>query len=328
MAEPPIFLPQMPTFPTLSLTLEELVARLPNSMCPLEGARVNELTVPENIACFQRSMASELNLPNHGRTLHHRYVLMAALRTTVTVCVDDRDITLDPGEGMLILPFQFHHYLQPQREDILWLIVTFEYADSLALEPLRFRPFILTPEIRSLFTDLLVAHANKSDPKPTVLLLALLLARLRVAKLVRARRTAQITPSMVMQVNVLTESSREPLGVKELARKLGISPSHLRARFSASCGVSLGRHLRRLRLEKACGLLRLSTARVSEIAELCSFTSIYTFSRAFQTAYGMSPLAYRRGDRPARSEFRSEAKNGRVKQRASRATSGSSVGAG
>src|SRR5438034_1321707 len=117
MAEMPIVLPQMPTSPASPPALEDLVARLPASLCPLAGARVNDLTVPENIACFQRSVAAEMNLPSHGRTLHHRYVLIAALRTTVTVCVDDRDITLHPGEGMLILPFQFHHYLQPERED-------------------------------------------------------------------------------------------------------------------------------------------------------------------------------------------------------------------
>src|SRR5438309_25368 len=133
MAEAPIDLPQTPMSPEpIPAKLEELVARLPNSLCPLAGARVNELTVPENIACFQRSVAHELNLPNHGRTLHHRYVLIAALRTAVTVCVDDRDILLNPGEGLLILPFQFHHYLQPQHDEILWLIVTFEYAGSSA----------------------------------------------------------------------------------------------------------------------------------------------------------------------------------------------------
>ena len=88
------------------------------------------------------------------------------------------------------------------------------------------------------------------------------------------------------------------MSAKEMARSLGISPSHLRARFRASCGVSLGRHLRRLRLEKACGLLRLSQNRVTEIADLCGFSSIYSFSRAFRSAYGVSPMAYRQGDGP------------------------------
>ena len=66
-------------------------------------------------------------------------------------------------------------------------------------------------------------------------------------------------------------------------------------RFRESCGVSLGRHLRRLRLEKACGLLRMSTNRVSEISEQCGFTSVFSFSRAFHHTYGVSPSDYRRG---------------------------------
>jgi AraC-like DNA-binding protein len=44
-------------------------------------------------------------------------------------------------------------------------------------------------------------------------------------------------------------------------------------------------------------MLRLSQNRVSEIAELCGFSSIYSFSRAFRSAYGVPPLAYRHGDR-------------------------------
>lgn len=284
----------MPTPDPSPPELEDLVAALPNSLCPPAGASITDLVVPENVACFQRCRAGELNLPNHGRTLHHRFVLIAALQTSVTVCVDDREVVLNAGEGLLIFPFQFHHYLQPQREAILWLIITFEYAEIPALEPLGFRPFTLNPQLRDLFREILVVYARPAQAKLVVLLLTVLLTRLRNVKPVRRRRGRGTTPSMVTQVNVLAENSPEHLVVKQLARKLGISASHLRARFIASCGVSLGRHLRRLRLEKACGLLRLGTCRVSEVAESCKFNSIYSFSRAFQTADGMSPLAYRK----------------------------------
>jgi transcriptional regulator GlxA family with amidase domain len=104
-----------------------------------------------------------------------------------------------------------------------------------------------------------------------------------------------------MQVNRLAQSQGEPQGVKQLAAALGISASHLRARFRVSCGVSIGRHLRSLRLEKACGLLRLSQHRVTEIAEQCGFSSIYSFSRAFHSAYGRSPLGYRHEGRSSAS---------------------------
>ena len=131
------------------------------------------------------------------------------------------------------------------------------------------------------------------------LLLALLLARLRrQGPAPRHRQTPLAAPGMVMQVNQLAHRAGDPIGIKEIARGLGISQSHLRARFRASCGVSLGRHLRRLRLERACGLLRLTPNRVSEIAEQCGFNSIYSFSRAFRAAYQLSPMAYRQSVGP------------------------------
>jgi transcriptional regulator GlxA family with amidase domain len=113
-------------------------------------------------------------------------------------------------------------------------------------------------------------------------------------------------------VNQLAQRAGEPLGLGEIARSLGISPSHLRARFRASCGVSIGRHLRQLRLEQACGLLRLGPQRVSEVAEQCGFASIYSFSRAFRLAYGVSPLAYRHSGRAAPVGRRKPAKKRRA----------------
>lgn len=257
------------------------------------------MALPENIVCFQRKSASELNRPRHGRALHHRFVLIFALRTAATVCVDDRTLRLEPGEGLLVFPFQFHHYVNPQREALCWLFVTFELAEAGPMEPLRFRPFGLTPGIRSLLTEVVANYQAREEGEPLALLLGLLLARLRRLDPARPRNaSASPTPEFVMQVNRLGQRSGESLRIRDLAGLLNVSPSHLRARFRASCGVSLGRHLRRLRLEKACGLLRLTANRVTEIADQCGFGSIYSFSRAFRAAFGQSPLAYRGGGGP------------------------------
>lgn len=277
--------------------LEALVARLPRPPQQLFGRRAEPLALPDNIVCFQRRAAAELRQPRRGRALHHRHVLIFALRTAVTVAVDDRAIRLAPGEGLLVFPFQFHHYLEAERDRLQWLFVTFDLADSSRLATLRFQPFRLTPPLRALAAELLVAHAETRTGDLPVLLLAVMLERLRRQKPLARRpaATTAVVPDLVTQVNQLAQRSGESRGnIKQLARELGISQSHLRARFRASCGgVSLGRHLRRLRLEKACGLLRLTPNRVSEVAEQCGFTSIYSFSRAFRTAYGVSPLGYR-----------------------------------
>lgn len=275
--------------------LLKLVARLPQPQHQLVGRVAITLVMPDNIVCFQRRAAADLNRPRSGRALHHRFVLIFSLRTAVTVCVDDQAIRLHAGEGLLVFPFQFHHYVEPEREALSWLFVTFDLSEVEALEALRYRPFHLTPELRELAAELVKAYEAERAADLPVLLLALLLARLRRLEVAPhpAQTAAATAPGLIMRVNQLAHRSRDPLGIREMARALGISPSHLRERFRASCGVSIGRHLRRLRLERACGMLRLGPQRVSEVAELCGFSSIYSFSRAFRVAYGMSPLAYR-----------------------------------
>lgn len=281
-------------------SLETLAASLPHPTYQLLGRRPGPLVLPDNIVCFQRRTSTELNRPRRGRALHHRFVLILALKGAVGVCVDDRVIRLMPGEGLLVFPFQFHHYLEGSERAISWVFITFDLADATELGPLHYRPFPITPECRTLATELIDAYQREGRlSEMPALLLALLLARLRRQRLQARRKQApEASPGMVMHVNQLAHRTDQPLGIKEIANSLGISQSHLRARFRASCGVSIGRHLRRLRLERACGLLRLTPNRVSEIAEQCGFNSIYSFSRAFRTAYRMSPVAFRQSSGP------------------------------
>lgn len=294
-----MFLAIMPTVPSPDLTA--LVARLPQPPHQLLGRPAANILLPDNIVCFQRRTATDLNRPRRGRALHHRFVLICALRTAATVCVDDQAIRLESGHGLLVFPFQFHNYIKPQRESLSWFFVTFELADAEPLAALRYRPFELTPALRALAAELVEAYETDRKADLAVLLLAVLLARLRRLKAAAhaAPPPGAAAPGLMLRVTQLAQRGGEPPGLKEIARALGISPSHLRARFRASCGVSIGRHLRRLRLEQACGLLRLGPQRVSEVAEQCGFSSIYSFSRAFRQAYGVSPLAFRHSGRAA-----------------------------
>ena len=288
----------MPTVP--SPHLKELVARLQQPQHQLVGRSVTKLALPDNVVCFQRRTAADLNRPRRGRALHHRFVLICALRTAATVCVDERSIRLRAGEGLLVFPFQFHHYAEAAGDTISWLFVTFEFTEVAELEGLRYQPFPLTAQLRALAAELVEAYEAERTADLPVLLLSVMLARLRRLKVAAAAPGAAAPqPGLMLRVNQLAQRSAEPPGIKDISRALGISPSHLRARFRASCGVSIGRHLRHLRLEQACGHLRLGPQRVSEIAELCGFSSIYSFSRAFRVAYGVSPLAYRHSGRAA-----------------------------
>jgi len=279
--------------------LERSVRLLPSPLRQLHGRRASPTPLADNLVCFCRLSATDLNRPQRGRALHHRCVLIMALRTSVTVCIDDRAITLHANEGILVLPFQFHDYMDAEQEELAWLFMTFDLADVSALESLRFQPFALSPELRQLACETIRSYLTPHQDDLTVTTFRLLLARIRLAEPIHRAHTATPGASgLIGQVNQIVQRAGALPSAKEIAVQIGISESHLRARFRESCGVSLGRHLRRLRLEKACGLLRMSTSRISEISELCGFSSVFSFSRAFHHAYQVSPREYRRGDRP------------------------------
>lgn len=282
----------MPNTPHTAL--RRLVSKLPQPNYQLIGHPSAPLPLPTHVVCFQRQAAADLNKPRKGRALHHRFVLICALETAATVCVDDRNLRLNAGDALLVFPFQFHHYTGVRRDAISWLFVTFELNDPEPLAGLRYRPFPLSRRLRALVAELVEAYETEQTEELTVILLALLLARMRRLKPVAPPVSAEGESELINRINQIAKRSGVRSSIKDMAKNLGISPSHLRARFRASCGgVSIGRHLRRLRLEQASGLLRLGPQRVSEIAEQCGFASIHSFSRAFRRAYGISPLEFR-----------------------------------
>ena len=100
MAKMTMFLTIMPK--STAPDLKQLVARLPQPLHQMQGRSAKALMLPDNIVCFQRRTAIDLNKPRRGRALHHRFVLICALKTAVTVCVDERSIRLKAGEALLV----------------------------------------------------------------------------------------------------------------------------------------------------------------------------------------------------------------------------------
>ena len=276
--------PAIPSWKALARAVREL----PSPAHPLRGQRRPAPLLPENIICFQRRHTDELSHPREGRALHHRHVLIVPLQGEAVVCADDRELRLSPGRGTVVLPYQFHHYKisgRPRR--IHWLFVTFEYPQGVVLEGLRGRMFAVTGEMASQLSLLVRKGAG-----PAELRLALLLSLFSPGA--EALPGPDAGRLLWSQVNHAVQARRPRIPtVRELASEVGVCASHLRARFKASCGISLGRHVRTLRLERAGALLRMTALRVSEVAEQCGYPSVYSFSRAFRTQFGRSPRAFR-----------------------------------
>jgi len=96
----------------------------------------------------------------------------------------------------------------------------------------------------------------------------------------------------------LAERLDGSVSVSELARLVGISPSHLTAMFRRATGGGVLAHHTALKMARARQLLDVSDLQVGEIARELGYSDPFYFSRHFRRHHGVSPSDYRSRDHP------------------------------
>lgn len=80
----------------------------------------------------------------------------------------------------------------------------------------------------------------------------------------------------------------------EIAKAAGYSFYHLTRIFTAVIGEPIGSYIQKRRLSNSCKQLLYTHKRIIDIAMESGFGSSEAFSRAFKSAYGISPALYRK----------------------------------
>lgn len=84
------------------------------------------------------------------------------------------------------------------------------------------------------------------------------------------------------------------LGLEEIAQASGISVNRLNEAFKRELHETVGRHLTRVRMEKARELLKNADIRIPEVARLSGYSSSSYFAHVFGKTWGMTPQAYQK----------------------------------
>jgi AraC-like DNA-binding protein len=87
----------------------------------------------------------------------------------------------------------------------------------------------------------------------------------------------------------LENNYHENISVKELAGMSHLSMSHFRKLFTEHFNMPPIEYVNRLKIKKACELLKSGNYTVGETAERMGFSNIYYFSRVFKNITGVSP---------------------------------------
>ena len=84
-----------------------------------------------------------------------------------------------------------------------------------------------------------------------------------------------------------------PLSLEVVAKAAFFSPFHFHRVFRSLTGETLNQFVKRLRLERALGMLAHGGGKsLTEVALLCGFGSSSDFSRSFKQRYGVAPSAF------------------------------------
>lgn len=258
------------------------------------------MPVPTNLLMFTRQ---EREILIGSATSHHRFVLVVNAGGAGTVVLDDVLLPFSPGQAILILPYQYHHYTNLREDPLCWLFITFESAESKYYELLRYRPTRQNEAIRG-HVERMCEHWNLAAPQPAdddrLLLECALLLREMTRQAGRSKspriKAGPAGPGRLLLQRIgdyLNSHLDQPVQVADLAQHVSLSESHLRSRFRQQFGMSLGRYIRRTKIARASQLLDVTDLTVSEVAQSCGFESIYSFSRAFRRQVDVSPRQYR-----------------------------------
>ncbi|WP_068504415.1 helix-turn-helix domain-containing protein [Paenibacillus kribbensis] len=95
-------------------------------------------------------------------------------------------------------------------------------------------------------------------------------------------------------ISYIEDHYLESITLDEIAGQSEISVRHLNRIFKNDYQTSPIAYLQRLRLERACMLLKNTCLSITEIAYQCGFNDSNYLARQFRKNYGMSPISYRK----------------------------------
>jgi AraC family transcriptional regulator, arabinose operon regulatory protein len=112
-------------------------------------------------------------------------------------------------------------------------------------------------------------------------------------------RSTETVLRIEQSITYMAQHLDEPLQVATLAAQANVSPSHFFALFKRRIGSAPIDYFTRLRMQRACHLLEVTSLSVKEIAAELGYDDPFYFSRVFKSVNRVAPSDYRAAQREA-----------------------------
>jgi AraC-like DNA-binding protein len=162
-------------------------------------------------------------------------------------------------------------------------------------EPLDQEAFVIqmhNEKIATLFKKIFSLWVQKDEGyyMECVSILYNILAQMQKNSYLPDAHLQKIQPAIeYIQNNFL---SKDPITTEKLVSVCKISYSYIKKLFALKYKISPKRYILQLKMNYACDLLQCGEYTVSQVAEQCGYSDIYTFSHQFKSEFGISPMQF------------------------------------
>lgn len=258
--------------------------------------------MPSHIGRFDRAAGHHVDRPR-GTAEH---VLLVCLQGEGFVATPRRRHVLTEGTAILLPPKRAHRYGADEARpwSLLWMhLVGTEAArleELLNPAPARAGERFHLSELDRVVEAFEETFRHVTGAFSDTDLVGLATGATRFAGLLRTLRQAEPGTRREAETRVLRavrhmrEHLAEPLTLAQLAAVAGWAPAHFATVFRRQTQSPPLIFLTRLRLQRACELLKATDAPLAEIGARVGFPDPFYFSRVFSRHQGLAPATYRR----------------------------------
>jgi len=233
---------------------------------------------------------------------HDYYELVFLTKGRARIIKGNKTYTIHPNEMVLHPPMEFHS-ICADGIPFTAIIITFG-LDGDVINPLADKIFELTPELKktfmSIFYELNTAFtyganyhvaANSGsfldENIATLKFEAFLLDILAHTRSIVPDKN-NLFPKYTSVITIMEDNIDKNLSVPEIAKLSSMSISSLNRLFKAITGYGVAEHYTRLKLVRACNLLKTGK-NICEVSDILGFSSPSYFSRTFSRYMGFPP---------------------------------------
>jgi AraC-like DNA-binding protein len=217
----------------------------------------------------------------------------------------DQELRIEPGQALLLyFPYDHHSWIEAgERWEYLFLTLAGreviscvrEVADNLGPVVTLAANSPTLARVAGACVDAL-AHRIESPYQGSALAHAILMELLGECRPPTQASTCwlQAVPTFVMEVEEFCRQNyARPIGVADMARVAKMSRFHFTRLFQRVWGISPGRYLGLVRLERAMHLARAGGFAVKDLAQQCGYSTANYFCKAFRRHFGVPPGGFK-----------------------------------